>query len=581
VDTNSVKMLVEVAEAHGIVASQPTNSEQITKRHETVIKAVRGGAEIEGKHITVTVGLRQGFPCSLPVVFIEPWDAFGVIPHVEADGYVCSAQQEGLILDPNRYKDVLGWVVSSALKQVRRGAQQKNFADFADEFQAYWNRQQGILTIRSFVTPTSEPKLVQAHIKEAHYVRVCDRAEDVAEYRSGNVAQTPTTVKALYIPLRRGTVLVPPHPQYGWPPSDATRAILENIEPSTRTQIIKLSRKLTKQDELVVCHLPRSNGNGGTLFGVKYKGVNKVHPLAGGPTPAAVQAIALDRCDRSFVIPRGGCRESLHAKSVVVVGCGSVGGFLALELARAGIGSFTLIDPESMTAENTYRHVLGRRSLGEKKVSALKQYMEETIPYLQVRDIDNRVEDALASGSLNPSRFDAMVVALGYPPLELYLNRTAAANAHFPPLVFVWVEAFGIGGHVLVSNNRPNGKAAGGCLECLYTALPGDADGLHCRASFAKAGQDFGDNISGCSGLFTPYGSTAAVRAALCATERVVDLLEGKEQGNPLISFKGNADDFVRRGFSLTDRYAMPEQELRSRRYEYVNPACSVCGEHT
>jgi hypothetical protein len=167
-DANSVQMLVAVAAAHSVAAPQPLTAEQIAElpsRHGTVIQAVQGDAEIEGRRISVVVGLRQGFPCALPLVFIQPWDAFGMIPHVETDGYVCSAQHEGLILDPNRYEDVLSESLASALEQVRRGAQRRNFADFADEFQAYWNRQRDLLRVCSFVTPTSEPSLLRCTSK--------------------------------------------------------------------------------------------------------------------------------------------------------------------------------------------------------------------------------------------------------------------------------------------------------------------------------------------------------------------------------------------------------------------------------
>jgi len=553
---------------------------ELPTRHGLPIEAVVGNLGVEGKVVSVTIALREGFPYTLPLVFMYPWDAFDVIPHVEADGYVCFAADEGLIVDPNRWEAVVSESVDKALNQIRRGATKQNFEDFADEFQPYWNRQKQIINgVQSLVAPTDEPKLIQAFVKGTEYVYVCDREADLVDYRSERPVKHLTQRNALYVPLPIGTVIVPPHPDRSWTSEEAIRTIFDCLDASTVEEIGKLTRKLTKYEELVVFHLPRTGGDGGTLFGLNYKGLQGMHPLAGGPSPEGVHPIRFDRCDRSFVLPRGGGYTEPHDSRIALIGCGSIGGFLALELARSGIGRFTLIDHDVLSAENIFRHVLGAKYLGKKKVVALKEYMQETVPYLRIATLDARVENAIADNTLDPSDFDAVVIALGYPPLELYLNKIATASKMIStPFVFVWVEAYGIGGHVMVRNNSKSGRIARGCLECLYTPLPDDKDTLHCRASFARAGQDFGRNISGCSGLFIPYGSTTAVRVAARATETIVDVLLGREEGSPLLSFKGSSLEFKEQGLKLTARYEKSSEDLYACRYDYANATCSVCG---
>ena len=468
--------------------------------------------------------------------------------------------------------------MEGALEQIRLGANKQNFCDFTDEFQVYWNRQRDITNIQSLITPTAIPKRVQVYVKDSEYQYVCDKEADVVDYLSGHPIKHLTQHNALFIPLLPGTVLVPPHPEQCWKPDEAIRAIIDNCDIPMKKMITKLCRKLVKREELVICYLPHRNSDGGTFFGLIFKGVSDKHPLTDGPIPGSVHPVKVDRLDRSFIMPRSGGDETLHTKKVAIIGCGSIGGFLALELARSGIGQFCLIDPEILAAENVYRHVLGKKSLRQKKVTAMKEYMEEMVPYLGVEDMCERIEDAVDNGSFKSSQFDIIAVALGSPPLELYLNRLAAeTDSSYPAIVFIWVEAYGIGGHIQVSNNDANEEIAQGCLECLYTPLTGDSAELHCRASFAEVGQEFGRNISGCSGLFTPYGSITAVRAATCATEVIINLLKGKELGNPLLSFKGDTEEFERNGFSLTDRYYLPEQKLYQSRYEYVNDECLIC----
>lgn len=583
VPSDTFEILLTLAGEHGLTDVHVLSDEELSKlptQHGQPIEAVAGNLDIGGTVVSVTVAPKLGFPFALPLVFMKPWDAFGVIPHVGEDGYVCFIHDEGLIIDANRWQAVVSESLQKALAQLRAGASGQNIKDFADEFQTYWNRQEGIVSVESLVAPTDEPKIVQVFLKEFSYAYVCDKEADLIRYRSGRPINHLTQRNALYVPLPVGAVLVPPHPCRSWTPEQATKAIVNYLDSPTKKKISKLSRKLDKTKEFVIVYLPRPDGDGGTLFGLDFTGIGDTHPLVEGPTPTSVSPFGLVRHDRAYVQPRGGGRLELHNKNVLLIGCGSIGGFLALELARAGIGRFTLIDHESLSVENVFRHALGMKYLDKKKGAALKDYMVQNIPYLDIEAVDMRIEEAIANGKLDLTSFDIAVVALGYPPIELHLNRLSReSKTAFPPLVFVWVEAYGIGGHVLVSNNRQSDTARNGCLECLYTPLPGDRDGLHCRASFAKAGQDFGRNLSGCSGLFTPYGSTTAVRAALLATETVVDVLLGREKGNPLLSFKGCSAEFETQDYELTDRYKkMSEDDLHSYRYDYVNSACPVCG---
>src|SRR5690606_1733286 len=63
---------------------------------------------------------------------------------------------------------------------------------------------------------------------------------------------------------------------------------------------------------------------------------------------------------------------SLANKHVVLVGAGSLGSQVAMQLARAGVGRLTLIDPDILNAENLGRHVLGIDDLGRYKVDAMR-----------------------------------------------------------------------------------------------------------------------------------------------------------------------------------------------------------------
>ena len=416
-DTAMHELLLSAAEEQGLVGSSalsPGELEGMPQRHGMPVQGVRGSIEIEGKTVTLSLALRFSAPCCLPLVFMEPWDVFGVIPHVDTDGYVCFAQNEGLILDPNRFGQVVSTALSQAITQIRAGARRENLHDFISEFLPYWNRQKGILKIPCFVDPSDGPKIVQAFVKGTTNTCVCDSEADLRHYLSGSDADHLTQRNALYIPLPVGTVIIPPHPDTGWSPDEATSIVSRCLDRHTAKKVAKLCRKLTKREELIIAHLPRTEGDGGAMFGMQYQGVNKTHPLAGGPMPSGITPVSLSRYDRSLLLPRGGANVDLHEKRILVVGCGSVGGFLSVELARSGIGHLTLVDHEDLNEANIFRHVLGRKHLNGKrnKAALLTKYISDNIPYMDVTPVPERIEQAINSGAVDPSDFDLVVVAL-------------------------------------------------------------------------------------------------------------------------------------------------------------------------
>ena len=59
-------------------------------------------------------------------------------------------------------------------------------------------------------------------------------------------------------------------------------------------------------------------------------------------------------------------------KKAIIVGCGSVGSLVALELAKAGVGHFLLLDQDIFEYHNICRHQCGASEVGRYKVDALK-----------------------------------------------------------------------------------------------------------------------------------------------------------------------------------------------------------------
>ena len=149
--------------------------------------------------------------------------------------------------------------------------------------------------------------------------------------------------------------------------------------------------------------------------------------------------------------------------NVLVAGCGSGGGSVALQLVMSGIHNFTLLDRDILAPENVIRHVCGRRFIGRKKVDAVAEVLEDRNPKVRIRRSD---ADIMTSPGIEDAirESDVVVLATDNEPSRYKINEICVRNG--VPFVVARVFTRGIGGEVF--SYRPE---AGGCLACLESFL--------------------------------------------------------------------------------------------------------------
>ena len=148
---------------------------------------------------------------------------------------------------------------------------------------------------------------------------------------------------------------------------------------------------------------------------------------------------------------------------VLIAGCGSGGGNVAIQLVMAGIRNFALLDYDALEPENVIRHVCGRSFIGEKKVDALTRVLEDRNPNIKVKKIE---ADIMSYPAIEKeiADCDVVVLATDNEPSRYKINELCVRNC--VPFVVARVFTRGIGGEVF--SFRPD---AGGCLACLESFL--------------------------------------------------------------------------------------------------------------
>lgn len=155
--------------------------------------------------------------------------------------------------------------------------------------------------------------------------------------------------------------------------------------------------------------------------------------------------------------------EAFAGSRVLIAGCGSGGGQVALQLAISGVKQFTLIDKDLVETENVIRHVCGLNYVGERKIDALCKVLQDRNPTVDVRKFD---EDLLTWKQLEPEIKCSSIVVLATDndPTRFRINELCVKNQI--PFVVGRVFTRGIGGEVF--SYQPKG---GGCLACLESVL--------------------------------------------------------------------------------------------------------------
>lgn len=101
----------------------------------------------------------------------------------------------------------------------------------------------------------------------------------------------------------------------------------------------------------------------------------------------------------------------LQAKTVAVIGCGGLGGYVIEELVRIGVGRLHLFDPDVFTLSNCNRQLYALQStLGSNKAEAAARRVQEIHPYCVVRTYSADFRDL--AGEAEPFQVDAAIDCL-------------------------------------------------------------------------------------------------------------------------------------------------------------------------
>lgn len=157
---------------------------------------------------------------------------------------------------------------------------------------------------------------------------------------------------------------------------------------------------------------------------------NRVRTLTRIGSKISVERINSAPADSDYVFRRNlHGRSSLVDKRILLIGCGTIGGFLAQQLApnagpdRGKANSRSSIR-DLLYPANLGRHLLGAPHLYENKANACSEFISSQLPPLNIRPVPDYAE----SVEIGPGRFDLVIDATGEEALSIALNPIAPSR---------------------------------------------------------------------------------------------------------------------------------------------------------
>lgn len=462
-----------------------------------------------GETVELKLGLSSGSRYHLPEFSFDvtKHPVLSGLPHVGPSGIVCTFDQASNTVHPDRWEEAVAEIACQAIEVLNDGVKGANTEDYGDELQAYWALDASRSVPTVMICDEPEPDFgtmvgVYDNLRPGHvFLALSEKvAKEYACKVSGGKGPVDT-VFCLYLRLREQLTFPLPRTVVQW------RDEIAKSGTDLAGSYDAFALACEKKAFIVVCSVPTARGRALLSFsnpapklmvnGFRPGHVPIEYALArndfGGKEVS--RRITEDlRQERLF--SRGG-DGGVSDVSCLLIGCGSLGSHLARALCDSGYGNLTLVDNDVLSVGNIARHACGFESVGLAKAKALKTALERSNPNVAcaARDEDANV---MLGNPLALELFNVVFVTAADAPLELHAVRAKGRGDLECPLILMWLEPYGLAGHVLVLNKPQD------VFRDMFD------DELSFRNRVVLNPSDFYEREAGCQSTYVPYSGADA-----------------------------------------------------------------------
>lgn len=422
------------------------------KKH-SYLYVITCGLVVETTQFPLIIGIPEDWEQNLFDFYIGDDFNRPFLPHVETYNKLCLFDLEGALIDQDFF-GLLSQCIHKAITLLSDGLNEKNKIDLIHEFSSYWNALPNSLyscCTAQFSADIGSLRYVKKAVQQSRSRTDSYKffiSEDCGAFSDWGINETQKI--GGFICLSPKEYLYPPDPRNELSLSYINDLLRQVPSPKLRTSFRKIGC-----DKLLVFFIHQPDETE-TLLGVfapksEFTEVDGYYQLRleNGTT---LYPLSIQRVDSKYLLQRTAhSQDSVHR--CLIIGCGSIGGYLASQLVQSGISDLTLIDPDIITPENIYRHYLGRAYIGQYKAEALSNRLQTDIPNLKIKAIPETIQYALENYDINLAQYSIIVSATGNHNVNRWINRQLISAHIQVPTFYVWNEPLDLGCHVAIINN--------------------------------------------------------------------------------------------------------------------------------
>lgn len=150
---------------------------------------------------------------------------------------------------------------------------------------------------------------------------------------------------------------------------------------------------------------------------------------------------------------------ALVRKRVFIIGLGSFGGTIAVELAKAAVGEFAIMDFDKLETHNVVRHACSLRDVGRYKTDAVEELILGKNPYAKVDKLRLDVMEDPVATEKEVQKSDIVIVATDNNVSRFFINELLIKYRKVG--IYGRANTRAEGGDVFIQ--RPDGP----CYSCL------------------------------------------------------------------------------------------------------------------
>ena len=220
-----------------------------------------------------------------------------------------------------------------------------------------------------------------------------------------------------------------------------------------------------------------------------------------------------DRYSRQVLFPGIGeaGQQKLAAAHVALAGCGATGAAAASLLARAGVGTLTLIDRDFVEDSNLQRQVLFDEADAREALPKAEAARRKIALFNSAVNVRAHVAD-LTPGNIHQLLADANIILDATDNFETrYLINDYAIEQRKP-----WIYSAAIGAYAVTMNVIPEETA---CLACIFPEPPGGTVETCDTSGILNTAVNFAASISVTEALKFLTGSREKMRRTLLSCD--------------------------------------------------------------